>query len=100
PLACQRYAMSDDFVNHVRLWRVKRRRVMTNVLSTKKDAISKIFEEHARLYQAGDRLKSKAADGLHLFIHFTQLRNVIGLETKPAQGREILSARVLLMCGL
>jgi hypothetical protein len=41
--------MADNFVNNIRLRRVERRRMMTNVLRAKEDAIGQAFEKHARL---------------------------------------------------
>ena len=69
--------MADDFVNHVRLGRVQRRRVMTNVLGAEEDSIREVFEKDAWLDQARHRLKAKSADGLNSLVYFAQLWDAI-----------------------
>src|ERR1051326_7732543 len=90
----QRYAMPDDFVDHVRLRRVHRRRVMTNVLRAQENAISQILEKHTWLDQSGYGLESKAADRVHPFADFAQLRNTISRKTQLLNRFEILGTRM------
>src|SRR5438067_13592801 len=89
--------MADNFMDHVRLRRVERCRMMPDVLSAEKHAIGEIFEKDSRLHQARDRLEPKAADGLHLLVDFTQLWDASGIETQTLERRQILRTSVILM---
>src|SRR5260370_29345962 len=89
--------MADDLVDHVRLRRVERCRMMPNVLGAKKYTVREVLEKHSRLHQTRNRLKPKTADCLHLLVHFTQLRNAIRIETQTPERRQIFRAGVPLM---
>src|SRR5207253_11424306 len=89
--------MADDFMDHVLLRCVERRRVMSNVLSAQKHSIGEVFEKDSRLYQTCHRLEPKAADRLHLLVDFTQLRDAFGSETQTVERRQILCTSVFLM---
>src|SRR5437016_6207369 len=86
--------MADNFMDHVRLRRVERRRMMPDVLSAEKHSIGEIFEKDSGLHQTRHRLEPKAADGLHLLVDFTQLRDASGIETQSFQRVEVLRTRM------
>src|SRR6266576_7017972 len=87
--------MADDLVDHVRLWRVERSRMMPNILRAKKDAVGKIFQKDPRLDQTGNWLQTKAADRQNLLIDFAQLRNASGRKVQLLQTLEVFRARML-----
>src|SRR5947199_9450414 len=89
--------MADNFMDHVRLRRVERRRVMTNVLSAEKHSVGEVFQKDSRLHQTSDWFQSKTADRLHFHVDLAQLRNASVIETQSLQRREILGARIFLM---
>src|SRR3989442_2742847 len=89
--------MADDFMDHVRLRRVERRRMMSDVLSAEKHSIGEVFEKDARLHQTRHRLEPKAADLLHLLLDFTQLRDAFSIETQTLERRQIFRSNVFLL---
>src|SRR5260370_34158405 len=89
--------MADNFMDHVRLRRVQRRRMMSDVLSAEKPSIGEVCEKDSRLHQTRHRLKPKAADRLHLLVDFTQLRDAAGIETQTFERRQIFRTSVFLM---
>src|SRR5437879_5294620 len=89
--------MPNDFVNDIRLRRVERRRVMSYVLRAEEYSVRQVFQEHARLNQAGNWFKTKATDGLYLFINVAQLRNSIVGKTQTIHCFEIFRTGVLLV---
>src|SRR2546423_13279055 len=89
--------MPNDLVNDIRLRRVKRRRVVSNVLRAEEYSVRQVFQEHTRLNQAGNWFKTKATNGLHLFINLAQLRNSIVGKTQTIQCFEIFRAREFLV---
>src|SRR5438046_7243415 len=89
--------MADNFMDHVRLRRVERRRMMPDVLSAEKHSVGEVFEKDSRLHQARHRFEPKAADRLHLHVDFTQLRDAPGIETQTLERRQIFPTSVFLM---
>src|SRR5437899_9644392 len=89
--------MADDFMDHVWLRCVERRRVMANILSAEKHSVGEVFEKDSRLHQTCHRLEPKAADRLHLLVDFAQLRDASGIETQTLDRRQIFRTSVFLM---
>src|SRR6185369_3217643 len=88
--ARKRHCMADDFMRDVRLGRIKRCGMVTNVLRGKKDSACERLEKHTRLNQSRHRLEPEAADRFHLAAYFIQLRNVIGVKSESLKTIEIL----------
>src|SRR4051812_20673076 len=84
--------MADYFMRHIRLRRVERCGMMTNVLRGEEDIVSQGFEEDARLDQPGHRLKAKAADGLDLRRHLSHLRNAITRQVQVPDTFQVFGA--------
>src|SRR5687767_11216990 len=70
---------------------------MSNVLRAEKHSFRQRFEKYPRFHQAGYRLKTKAADGLHLPADFRQLRNVIAIKIQALYTRPVLAASMIMM---
>src|SRR5437588_8864649 len=84
-------------MHDIRLRRVKRSRVMTNVLRAQENSVGEILEKHAWLHQTRDGFETKAANRAHLFIDFAQLRNAVMRKIQARPGLEIFLARVRLL---
>src|SRR5437588_11739372 len=86
-------------MRHVRLRRVERCRMMSDVLCGEKDAARKRFKKDARLDQSGHRLKFESTDSFNLRRHFAHLRNPILRQCQSSHAFEILRAGMYLMRG-
>src|ERR1044071_2151299 len=91
--------MADDFMRHVRLRRVERRRMVSNVLRGEKHAVGQRFKKDARLDESGHRLKPKATESLNLRPHFSKLRDTLDGQVQTPHTFKILCTGVRLMRG-